>query len=384
MSENNKTYTPADKWLAYLNKKYPNIWAEVKKFRESLPYEARKHEDWACLKDLPEWAEMPTALPVFALEATKSQALINAAESEFDCDHRHPHYHPTFESMHGMFIEELMSISSMYLWRKTKGVYRFSPELYNELTKQEIDNDLHMDSFRQMPAWAVYIETPGMKFAGIDMEGFIAHIDCALSQLHPEDRHTDLQLAIFLKNINQPVMMALPFGNGTVQDALKRMDEVDLQAIEETKKDFPEATVVNIKATMEARLRTYVPMLNLLMYLCSEEPDVEQPEQPAEYHNKKEKGSMPKEPRIWDVGVRISHVIRKYREEEQEENKRGERETGYTVRPHIRSAHWHKFWTGPRDEVYPKRKIIVKWLPPIPVNVRWQDELPVNIRIVDK
>ena len=49
-------YTPADRWLDILTKKYPNIWAEMKKFRENLPFEVRKHEDWACLRDLPEWA----------------------------------------------------------------------------------------------------------------------------------------------------------------------------------------------------------------------------------------------------------------------------------------------------------------------------------------
>ncbi|EMO24671.1 hypothetical protein LEP1GSC170_1243 [Leptospira interrogans serovar Bataviae str. HAI135] len=32
--------------------------------------------------------------------------------------------------------------------------------------------------------------------------------------------------------------------------------------------------------------------------------------------------------------------------------------------PHIRRAHWHHFWAGSNEE----RKLILRWLPPIPVN----------------
>ena len=52
------------------------------------------------------------------------------------------------------------------------------------------------------------------------------------------------------------------------------------------------------------------------------------------------------------------------------------------MRPHIRRAHWHTYWVGPMDEVYPKRKTILKWLPPIPVNVTDVEKLPVVVREV--
>jgi hypothetical protein len=34
--------------------------------------------------------------------------------------------------------------------------------------------------------------------------------------------------------------------------------------------------------------------------------------------------------------------------------------------PHVRRAHWHSYWTGPRKEPK-KRELIVKWMPPVPV-----------------
>jgi hypothetical protein len=35
---------------------------------------------------------------------------------------------------------------------------------------------------------------------------------------------------------------------------------------------------------------------------------------------------------------------------------------------HVRRAHWHAFWTGPKASTE-ERKLILHWLPPIAVNV---------------
>jgi hypothetical protein len=48
-------------------------------------------------------------------------------------------------------------------------------------------------------------------------------------------------------------------------------------------------------------------------------------------------------------------------------------------RPHYRRAHWHHFWTGPRN-VPGERKLILKWLPPIPVGIQDLDDDSENIK----
>jgi hypothetical protein len=40
------------------------------------------------------------------------------------------------------------------------------------------------------------------------------------------------------------------------------------------------------------------------------------------------------------------------------------------VAPHVRAAHWHHFWKGPRDGA---RELVLRWLPPILVKM---DEAP--------
>lgn len=61
-----------------------------------------------------------------------------------------------------------------------------------------------------------------------------------------------------------------------------------------------------------------------------------------------------------------------------EEHQRGTHES---PRPHVRRAHWHHFGTDPRDG---ERKLVVKWLPPIPVNYDPGDDLPTVIQFVRK
>ena len=53
------------------------------------------------------------------------------------------------------------------------------------------------------------------------MKGFIAHLDYNLFS-----RNVDLQFAMFLEGCDQPKMVALPFGEGSLLDAMNRVDHV--------------------------------------------------------------------------------------------------------------------------------------------------------------
>ena len=59
----------------------------------------------------------------------------------------------------------------------------------------------------------------------------------------------------------------------------------------------------------------------------------------------------------------------------------GESRTHSGPAPHIRRAHWHSFWQGPKSEPE-KRSIEVKWLPPIPIGVENLGEMIPTIRLV--
>jgi hypothetical protein len=120
------------------------------------------------------------------------------------------------------------------------------------------------------------------------------------------------------------------------------------------------------------------PIVSLCLYLCSEEPDVaallpKMPQRPARPSPVRVKGGektfAADSPRVWGAGWRLGAALRKARVERtsQTESSQTAEDAAPERRgpaPHIRRAHWHTFWTGPRDG---PRKPVLKWIPPIPV-----------------
>ena len=132
--------------------------------------------------------------------------------------------------------------------------------------------------------------------------------------------------------------------------------------------------------------QTSSSMLQLLLYLCSEKPDMPEIEHPQ--HRRRLSGSVrsPEAPRVWDVGVRVSTAIRRFNGKATVAT--DNRESGAapgshaSPRPHVRSAHWHTYWMGPRDAVFPLRKPVMRWIPPLPIGMDWKREMPTIIRMV--
>lgn len=115
-------------------------------------------------------------------------------------------------------------------------------------------------------------------------------------------------------------------------------------------------------------------VLSLMLYLCSEEPDViNRP--PASQVVKTKKGLRifpPNQPTFAQVGLRIGEALRQVERVERPEY--AVQGTHASPRPHVRRAHWHTFLAGPRVGDRERR---IKWIPAIPINTRWGDIAPV-------
>lgn len=100
---------------------------------------------------------------------------------------------------------------------------------------------------------------------------------------------------------------------------------------------------------------------NGVAYLCSVNADIATsyvPQKGLRKNNAKRR-SMAE----WhDVGYRIGAELRTYRRTLSERREH----QGGTVRPHMRRAHWHRYWTGPKKG---DRKLVLKWLAPTMVGV---------------
>ncbi len=340
---------PPDKWIRAMNRKYPNLWIDLRKqYEDPSALFKNKLKLESFLKEVPDWCIMPTLFPFIVLT---------------------DRFGEVFYMSH---MDEMMTLGSMYIWRCSKGVYRFAPEIYQALISQPITGDLPMECLYHLPEWAVYIETPGLSYERHPMYGFIAHLDYNLFS-----KGVDLQFAMFLEGREMPKTVALPFGEGGIQEAMDRVDQVD------TLFGNPHVNVRYVGSRDEYKA-TFSSMLQLLLYLCSDEPDMPEIEHPQKRRTLSGRVRPPAEPRVWDVGVRISNVIRRSRENgvqyQYDENE--EPGTHASPRPHVRSAHWHTYWTGPRQAQFPERKPIVKWIPPIPIGMDWKRELPTTVKPV--
>ena len=117
--------------------------------------------------------------------------------------------------------------------------------------------------------------------------------------------------------------------------------------------------------TAQARLS---PLISIILYLCSETAEyrggttIARPTHPSP---KKTKDGWrlypPDHPKFWSIGERLGQAIREARAAAPGDH--GERRG---PRPHVRRAHWHSFWRGPRVDPV-ARKIVLKWLPPLAV-----------------
>jgi hypothetical protein len=107
---------------------------------------------------------------------------------------------------------------------------------------------------------------------------------------------------------------------------------------------------------------TLFPVASMLsLYACSQTPDL-QPVVPPEPRGRNPKTR--KAPyQLHSLGVRVGSAIRAARRPASSHTGDGTR----TVAPHLRKAHWHRFWVGPRRDPE-QRKLVLRWVPPVAVN----------------
>lgn len=341
-------YAP-DRWIRELNRRYPNLWTDLRKgFNEPSTFLTRQPKALEMLGKVPDWCIMPTFFPGMIMMTR---------------------YGDGYYVSH---MDEIMTMASTYTWRASKGIYRFAPEIYQALVSQPLTGSIPWESLHHLPEWAVYVETPGLSYERHPMDGFIAHLDFNFFSLA-----VDLQFAMFLKGREEPRLVAFPLGEGGLAEAMDRVDEVD---------SFFAGSTDNVRyvGSREEYRRTFSAMMQLLLYLCSDEPDLPEIEHPKKRVTISGGVRPPEAPKVWDVGVRISRVLRDYksRASDSEIVYVGEGSGHASPRPHIRSAHWHTYWTGPRDAVFPERKPVLRWIPPIPIGIDWRREMPTTIKQV--
>lgn len=314
----------------------PEIWAQIDQMRE------RRGKD---LPDWPNWCYMPVA----------GSYAITSGGAEIAPE----------------LLSGVGALATLAAWRPTQGIYRYHPDVLAALWDTPVDGNIPSEVLHALPEWCVYIETPGRQWNGLEMFGFFAFLESDAN-----DGREELRLMV---DSGTELNGALPIHLGS--DLATGLEHSRQEAYKQASK-FGYELNDNMRAVLDVETVKMAdglaPMVSTVLYLCSQNAEIRthQPGlRPLRPHPQKTKAGMrlfpPPQPVPWDVGWRIGAAIQAAKDAD----RRAQHGDGThaSPRPHVRRAHWHSFWTGPKAKVGiapdAERKLVLKWLPPIAVNV---------------
>jgi hypothetical protein len=331
--------------LAAVGRAYPLAWQQADAFRAMRGTEG--FADW------PDWCYLPLH---------GAYAIVSGGDA-----------HPPYDRLPDIGI-----VGALAQWRGTQGIYRVDPTLYQALIETPVVGDLPTECLYRLPEWCVYIETPGLTVGGTLLHGFWAHMDA--SEGAPDDLRLVLDQAQDVRDpLNRDtglVPLPLILGGGSIADSLQRLID---SGIRQARAHGFEHLSLQAQALADHPVRELSPLLSLLLYLCADESDLAgQRRQPVTRIDKHGRSRVfpPDAPQIWSVGVRLGAALRHAYHAAQTGQSAG---GANSPRPHIRRAHWHGFWIGPKTG---PRNLTLRWLPPIAVKLDDVSNLPAVIRRV--
>jgi hypothetical protein len=337
----NEAYLRPRKVLDAFSHLYPEAWRQVDDLR------ARRKE----LGDWPDWCFLPLA---------GAYAIVSKGTTLGSIDQ----------------TRHVGILGALAAWRVTQGIYRFDPTTFDALWETPVTGDIPTEVLFHLPEWCVYIPTHDRNWRGDILNGFFAHLEHDAN-----DRRTELRFVLDMTKSQGDDLMVLPLhlGQGGVAEGVAAM-------MREAARYAPIRTEP-LGAAIEELSDDVSPLVSLLLYLCSQAAEIRDgggekriPARPKAVKTKKGMRLFPPDrPMAWEVGYRLGAALRRAWSAQAATSETPG--THASPRPHIRRAHWHSYWVGPRS-VAESRSVVLKWLPPIPVNVQDADELTPTVRDV--
>ncbi len=337
------------KCVEYYSRIYPDAWKQTDQFRQDR---GKKLPFW------PDWCFLPLA-GAFA---------IVSAEAERQGIDLHKNV---------SIINDVGIIAALAAWRVTQGVYRFDPDVYKAVIETPITGDIPHDIFFNMPEWCLYIETPGLFFLSAPLKGFFVHLEHDVGAGGRKELRFVFDLDLPESTIPSLISHVIHLGPWTLKECVNRaLDIAKKQTKSYPNMELPDEATDVLKGI-------FTPLVSLLLYICSINSEIEskgrRPKRPQLVKTRKgPRLFAPNKPTTWDVGVRMGAALRQARNVSYAETEglaEGKQRSG--PRPHVRRAHWHGYWTGPKDK---NQKYVLKWLNPILVG---SGDIPVTIRPVN-
>lgn len=283
------------------------------------------------------------------------------------------------EQLNADGVFTMSCLTAAYIWSKAKIIFDFDPALERTLIRQDFDGDIPWEALQRLPVPCAYIKLHnGFIFdSNMRADGFYAWLEYDCNACWAE-----LRIVVLFEKY-QTLKFVCPI-KGTLAQSLKALQESDIKQAA-LNPDYDPVLFEQLKEMLKNENsfsdceKMWVKVLNLLLYLCSDEPEYSTPPRKtaAVKGNSPLKHSASTTQNV-RVGTRIGAELRKTAHSSSSTSTSAG-QSGRTMPTHLRRAHWHHFWTGERTS--PERKLKLKWIAPIIVNEN-KDEIVTTIRPV--
>lgn len=343
------------KYLTVVTQRYPGIWKRVDLLRANRDKVAKQHY-W------PTWCYLP--LP---------GAAGIVADATLDYDR---------EKM------EASCVATLAGWRLAKDIYVFDETVLEELWNTPIEGNIPIDVLYRLPTLCAYVafSSPRDVEDG-KLHGFFVHLNYSTMPV--------LMIAMDYGSLDGISSEFVPLVVFPVElhegvDLLQCLTIIHERI--QRRRGIPPEEIERIVQPRAVK-RVLEPLLNLIIYLCSTSAEIRALDPlrglRKSYTKKTKRGIrtfVPDQPNVWEVAYRIGATLRAAAAEWYGAGP-GDG-THASPRPHIRKAHWHHFWTGPKAKVgqpeVPPRELIVKWIPPTPVAIGPDGEIVPTVHRVTR
>ena len=245
-------------------------------------------------------------------------------------------------------------LTALWMWRKSKKIYSFDPDLARSLAAQAEDvqdtDVLPCDLLMHLPYPCIYIKAPGILE---HTDGFFTFIEYDTNHNRPEIR---IQWMFEDMQYTFPQVLHLLPGK-TIKDCI-------LDTIHTTQENLGDDIKLADVDVSVARIA--LSAIQLVLYLLSENAEMEKaPPTIGKGQLKKNvvtlKKGQDKASQVEEylVGVRIGSALG--RGGKGPTSHGGSGNSGIVKRSHTRRGHWHHYWTGPKEGA---RELILKWTAP--------------------
>jgi hypothetical protein len=261
-------------------------------------------------------------------------------------------------------------VAALAAWRAAQGLYRVDPTLLEELLATPVAGALPVETLQQAPEWSPYILLDGREHEGKRLRGAWVHLEADIHSGREELRilfDTDDDAGSYLF----PASLHLRPG-ATLDDSLA--------AAEMAVKARAQNRGVDPDLVGEAPRELVEPIISVYLYLCSSAAEIRNHKTQDDHPRRPPSRGVPG-PTSWEVGFRIGPALRDARARVEAESGAGGGSHA-SPRAHVRRAHWHSFWLGPRDEPT-ARKLELRWLHPMLVGGGRDQLVPVVHEVED-